>query len=109
MSKLNNIDNQIDDREEIEKIAEAIRSHDVQQFKELIEIVKGCSQDQVTALIEILRTGSGLIEIPADDDQTLTIVGIEPERVREEERKRGMTATSVIIDSEGRKRITWNF
>lgn len=112
MSKLNNIGNQIDDREEIEKIAEAIRSHDaewIQQFKELIEIVKSCSHDQVTALIEILRTGSGLIEIPTNDDKALTFAGIEPERVREEEQKRGMTADSVIIDSEGRKRITWNF
>ena len=93
MSKLNNTGNQ----EEIEKI------------KELAEIVKSCSHDQITDLIKILRSGSGLIEIPADDDKALTIVGIEPERVREEERKRGMTATSVIIDSEGRKRITWNF
>ena len=97
---------------EVREIAEAIGKHDtewIRQFKELIEIAKGCSHDQVTALIEILRTGSGLIEIPTDDDKALTFAGIEPERVREEERKRGMTATSVIIDSEGRKRITWNF
>ncbi len=93
MSKLNNTGNQ----EEIEKI------------KELAEIVKGCTHDQVADLITILKSGNGLVEIPADDDKLLTAAGIDPERVREEERKRGMTATSVIIDTEGRKRITWNF
>ena len=58
MSKLNNIGNQIDDREEIEKIAEAIRSHDVewiQEFKELIDTIKSCTPEQVDQVIRTLE------------------------------------------------------
>ena len=58
MSKLNNIGNQIDDREEIEKIAEAIRSHDaewIQEFKELIDTIKSCTPEQVDQVIRTLE------------------------------------------------------
>ena len=58
MSKLNNIGNQIDDREEIEKIAEAIRSHDaewIREFKDLINIIKSCTTEQVDQMIRTLE------------------------------------------------------